>query len=136
MKILISIIGKTQNLLLITVKTLSRKHKAALDGVESMKGPFRELSSSLDSDKLTLWTEEAEKADNERGEALDVYNLQMDKGWSSLFQSTSADYSPTSSIAPTLAEMRLNLLDAKTSTSGIQGSVTWLIEGISIEDSQ
>jgi hypothetical protein len=51
-----------------------------------MKGPFKELSSSLDPDKLALWTKDAEKADNERGEALDVYNLQMDKGWSSLFQ--------------------------------------------------
>jgi hypothetical protein len=35
----------------------------------------------LDAEKLGLWTKEAEKADNERGEALDVYNLQMDKGW-------------------------------------------------------
>jgi hypothetical protein len=35
-----------------------------------------------------------------------------------------------------LAEMRLNLLDAKLSTSGIQGSINWLIEGISIEDAQ
>ncbi|KAI0262653.1 hypothetical protein BGY98DRAFT_1104109 [Russula aff. rugulosa BPL654] len=38
--------------------------------------------------------------------------------------------------APTLAEMRLNLLNFKVSTSGTQGSVTWLIEGISIEDAQ
>ena len=50
-----------------------------------MKGPFEELSSTLDADKLRLWTKEAEKADNERGEALDVYNLQMDKGWFWLF---------------------------------------------------
>ncbi|KAN0105201.1 hypothetical protein V8E52_011274 [Russula decolorans] len=99
------------------VKTLLRKLKAASNGVESMKGPFEELSSALDTDKLRLWTKNAEKADNERGEALDVYNLQMDK-------------------APTLAEMRLNLLNAKTSTSGIQSSVIWLIEGFSIEDAQ
>jgi hypothetical protein len=45
-----------------------------------MKGPFEELSSALDANKLKLWTKEAEKADKERGEALDVYNLQMDKG--------------------------------------------------------
>ena len=50
-----------------------------------MKSPFEELSSVLDADKLRLWTKDAEKADNERGEALDVYNLQMDKGWSTLF---------------------------------------------------
>jgi hypothetical protein len=63
------------------VKTLLRNLKAASHGVESMKSPFEELSSALDADKLRLWTKEAEKADNERGEALDVYNLQMDKGW-------------------------------------------------------
>ena len=44
-----------------------------------MKGSFEELSSTLDANKLRLWTKEAEKADNERGEALDVYNLQMNK---------------------------------------------------------
>jgi hypothetical protein len=62
------------------VKTLLRKFKAASNGVESMKEPFKGLSSALDADKLRLWTKEAEKADNERGEALDVYNLQIDKG--------------------------------------------------------
>jgi hypothetical protein len=45
-----------------------------------MEGPFEELSSALDADKLRLWTKEAQKADNERGEALDIYNVQMDKG--------------------------------------------------------
>ena len=58
-----------------------RKLKVASNGVESHKAPFEELSSALDAEKLRLWTKEAEKADNERGEALDVYNLQMDKGW-------------------------------------------------------
>ena len=64
----------------MTVKTLLRKLKAASNRVESMKGPFEELSSVLDIDKLRLWTKDAEKADNERGEALDIYNLQIDKG--------------------------------------------------------
>ena len=45
-----------------------------------MEGPFKELSSTLDANKLKLWTKEAEKANNKRGEALDVYNLKMDKG--------------------------------------------------------
>jgi hypothetical protein len=62
------------------VKTLLRKHKAASNGVELMKIPFEDLSSTLDPDKLKLWTKKAKKADNERGEALDIYSLQMDKG--------------------------------------------------------
>jgi hypothetical protein len=114
-----------------------RKHKAASEGVESMKGPFEELSSALDENKLKLWTKEAEKADNERGEALDLYNLQMDKGWLAIFfNGLQLIIFYISFVAPTLAEIRLNLLDDKMSTSGIQGSVTWLIEGISIEDAQ
>ena len=64
----------------MTVKTLLRKHKAASDGVESMKGPFEELSNAIGVKNLKLWTKEAEKADNERGEALNIYNLQIDKG--------------------------------------------------------
>lgn len=64
----------------IAVKTLLRKLKAAADGVESTEGPFEELSSALDTDKLKVWTKEAEKADDERGEALDMYSLQMDRG--------------------------------------------------------
>ena len=62
------------------MKTLLRKFKAASNGVESMHGPFEELSSALEIDKLQLWTKQAEKADNEREEALDIYDLQMDKG--------------------------------------------------------
>jgi hypothetical protein len=50
-----------------------------------MKVPFEELSCTLDANNLRLWTEEAERADNERGEALDIYNLEMDKGYLSLF---------------------------------------------------
>ena len=50
-----------------------------------MKGLFEELSSGLDDNQLRLWTKEAEKADNERGEALDIYSLQIDKGWLSFF---------------------------------------------------
>lgn len=101
-----------------------------------MKGPFEELSSALDTDKLKLWTKEAEKADKERGEALDVYNLRMDKGRVFFFLKVLLLLILPPFIAPTLAEMRLDLLDAKVSTSRIQGSVSWLIEGISIEDAQ
>ena len=59
----------------MTVKTLLKKFQAASDRVTSMKGPFIELSSAIDADKLRLWTKEAERADSERGEALDLYNL-------------------------------------------------------------
>lgn len=114
-----------------------RKLKAAFEGVETTKGPFEQLSLALDTKTLGLWTEEANKADTERGATLDIYNLQMDKGWVVILsQSAFANYLSIFSIAPTLAEIRLDLLEAKKSTSGLQGSVTWLINGISIEDAQ
>ena len=62
------------------VKTLCKKHKAASDGVEATRGPFQELTNSLDDCKVSAWTKEAERADHERGEALDIYALKMDKG--------------------------------------------------------
>jgi hypothetical protein len=58
-----------------------RKFKAASEGVETTKGPFEQLSLALDTQTLELWTEEAKNADTERGATLDIYNLQMDKGW-------------------------------------------------------
>ena len=70
---------------LITMKTLLKKLKVASNEVESMEVPFEGLSSVLDANKLKLWTQEAEKADNEREEALDIYSVQMDKSCLSFF---------------------------------------------------
>ncbi|KAN0078144.1 hypothetical protein V8E55_010201 [Tylopilus felleus] len=102
---------------LVGLVFVEKKHKIALEGVQVTKGPYTEFSASLDPNQLKAWTEMAERADSERGEALDIYTLQIDK-------------------APSLAEMRLNLLEVGGSPSGKEGSVTWLIEGIGIEDAQ
>ena len=64
----------------VLVKSLLRRHKAALEGVQTTKGPYEEFSSSLDPSKLKAWVKMAETADHERGDALDIYSLQMDKG--------------------------------------------------------
>ena len=62
------------------VKALCKKHRAAVAGVESMQEPYRELTASLDQNKVTEWTQQALKAEHDRGEALDIYALRMDKG--------------------------------------------------------
>jgi hypothetical protein len=64
----------------LAVKALCKKHKAACNGVEATRGPFEELTASLDDDKVRAWRKAAERADCERGEALDIYALKMDKG--------------------------------------------------------
>ena len=51
----------------VLVKSLLRRHKAALEGVQTTKGPYEEFSSSLDPSKLKAWVKMAETADYERG---------------------------------------------------------------------
>ena len=43
-------------------------------------GPYEELTDSLDPDKVKRWRELADTAASERGEALDIYTLKMEKG--------------------------------------------------------
>jgi hypothetical protein len=38
--------------------------------------------------------------------------------------------------APTMAEMRLKLTESEYADTGRSGSISWLIDGINIEDSQ
>ncbi|KAG2108609.1 uncharacterized protein F5147DRAFT_799314, partial [Suillus discolor] len=80
------------------VKTLLRKYKRANKGIEDTRLPFEELTGSLDVIKVRAWEKDEEKAKDERGEHLDIYQLKIDKG-------------------------KL-------------GSISWLIDGINIEDSQ
>ncbi|KAN0086260.1 hypothetical protein V8E55_007394 [Tylopilus felleus] len=87
-----------------------KKYKSAAAGLEGTEAPHKELTASLDKNKVL-------KAEQERGEALDVYTLRMDK-------------------APTLAEIRLHLVQSSVRRSEIQESVNWLVEGIEIEDAQ
>ena len=42
--------------------------------------PDEELTDSLDPDKVKCWRELADTAASERGEALDIYTLKMEKG--------------------------------------------------------
>ncbi|KAG1740735.1 uncharacterized protein EDB91DRAFT_1081835 [Suillus paluster] len=63
------------------------------------------------------WKKAAEKAAQDCGELLDIYQLKMDK-------------------APSMAEIHLRLTENELSANGRTGSVAWLIKGINIENSQ
>ncbi|KAG1743676.1 uncharacterized protein EDB91DRAFT_1081059 [Suillus paluster] len=86
-------------------------------GISDTQGPYEELTRSLDLDDVQEWKKAAEKAAQDRGELLDIYQLKMDK-------------------APSMAEIRLRLTENELSANGRTGSVAWLIEGINIENSQ
>ncbi|KAI6018405.1 hypothetical protein EDC04DRAFT_2902121 [Pisolithus marmoratus] len=69
------------------------------------------------ANKFAQWELDALRAEADRGEALDIYLLKGGK-------------------APTFHEVQLKLTKHPKAPSGNLGSVAWLAEGISIEDSQ
>ena len=110
----------------------------ALKGVEYTQGPFEELSASLEADQLEAWSKDAEKAGNERGNALNIYNLKMEKGVKFIYniQSWFWYIILDGDITPSMIDMRFNLLEDEEALLVNEGFVSWLVEGISIEDAQ
>ncbi|KAG1720661.1 uncharacterized protein EDB91DRAFT_1064768, partial [Suillus paluster] len=96
---------------------IGKKYKRANKGIEDTRVPFEELTGSLDVIKVRAWEKDEEKAKEERGEHLNIYQLKIDK-------------------APTMAEIRLKLTESEYADTGRLGSISWLIDGINIEDSQ
>ncbi|KAG1841050.1 hypothetical protein F4604DRAFT_1690502 [Suillus subluteus] len=80
------------------IKTLLKKYKCAVKGVNDTKLPFDELACSLDPQKIALWEKDEKITMELQGEHLDIYQLKIDKGR--------------------------------------PGSVSWIIQGINLEDSQ
>ncbi|KAG1784341.1 uncharacterized protein HD556DRAFT_1315167 [Suillus plorans] len=99
------------------MKTLLKKYKRALKGVDDTKSPFDELTLSLDPEKISIWKIDEKKAMEQCGEYLDIYQLQMNK-------------------APTMAEIRLKLTESENTDTSKPGTVSWLITGINLEDLQ
>ncbi|KAI6105115.1 hypothetical protein EV401DRAFT_1873905 [Pisolithus croceorrhizus] len=101
----------------ITVPSLLKKYKTSNKCLEDMNQAYEQLNAVLDPNKVARWELDAVKAEADRGEALDIYLLRGDK-------------------APTFHEAQLKLGKNPVSSSANLGSVAWLAEGISIEDSQ
>ncbi|KAI6163445.1 hypothetical protein EDD17DRAFT_1756453 [Pisolithus thermaeus] len=85
--------------------------------LEEMNQAYEQLTAVLDPDKVSGWELDALRAEANRGEALDIYLLKGDK-------------------APTFHEVQLQLMKNPMTPFRSGGSVAWLAEGISIEDSQ
>ncbi|KAG1838487.1 hypothetical protein C8R48DRAFT_622220, partial [Suillus tomentosus] len=99
------------------VKSLLKKYHQAVQGVNHTQGPYEELTNSLNSNDVQKWKKQAELAALDHGELLDIYQLKMDK-------------------SPTMAEIRLRLTENELSSHGRTGAISWLIEGINIENTQ
>ncbi|KAI6163966.1 hypothetical protein EDD17DRAFT_1506860 [Pisolithus thermaeus] len=99
------------------VPSLLKKYKTSNKCLEEMNQAYEQLTAVLDPDKVSGWELDALRAEADRGEALDIYLLKGDK-------------------APTFHDMQLQLMKNPMTPFGSGGSVAWLAEGISIEDSQ
>ncbi|KAG1863081.1 hypothetical protein F4604DRAFT_1587244, partial [Suillus subluteus] len=99
------------------IKTLLQKYKHANKGIDDTKVPFEELTSSLEVSKVSSWEKDETQAMEQRGEHLDIYQLKIDK-------------------APTMAEIQLKLTKTEYADTGKCGSISWLINGINLEDAQ
>lgn len=72
----------------------------------------------------------------QRGEHLDIYLLKIDKGEFSRASARFDVHSDRFLEAPTMAEMRLKLTETEYANTGKLGSVSWLMDGINLEDAQ
>ncbi|KAG1841841.1 hypothetical protein F4604DRAFT_1597863, partial [Suillus subluteus] len=76
------------------------------------------------------------QAMEQRGEHLDIYLLKIDKGEFSRASARFDVHSDRFLEAPTMAEMRLKLTETEYANTGKLGSVSWLMDGINLEDAQ
>ena len=60
--------------------SLQKKYKTAEKCFEEMKEAYEQLISVIEPSKVSQWDLDASRAESERGEALDIYLLTMDKG--------------------------------------------------------
>jgi hypothetical protein len=59
---------------------LRRKLKKALAGLEETKGPFESLTAFLPTEKVEEWKVQEEQAMLVRGDALGIFDVQLQKG--------------------------------------------------------
>ncbi|KAH7919749.1 hypothetical protein BV22DRAFT_1022428, partial [Leucogyrophana mollusca] len=99
------------------VKTLLKKYSRAIKGLDETKEPYLLLTSSLSPSDVAKWALDEKQAAEQRGDALDVYQLRFDR-------------------APTMAEIRLTLTGTESENGGQTGSIAWLVSGINLENAQ
>lgn len=64
----------------LTVSSLIRKYRNAVQGVAQTKLPFDNLTKVLKSEWIIKWTEAEEKASSQRGDNLRIYSVNISAG--------------------------------------------------------
>jgi hypothetical protein len=116
---------------------LLKKLENAKSGIEITRKGFEDLAASLPMELQEKWRREEAVALQKGGVHLNVYDLKLPKGrfarpayvfvWSQDIQTF---------IAPTQAEIQLQLAENESSQSVQSGAVSWLSSGIEIEQAQ
>jgi hypothetical protein len=96
---------------------------------------FQDLDACVDNANREAWREEEEKAMTHRGEYLRIYDVRLDKGMSWSIWSIEACLI-LSIIAPSLADIRLKLMQNDEDVRVLAGNIAWLSEGINLEKAQ
>jgi hypothetical protein len=118
---------------LIPVTLLKKKLSRAKVDLPKTQGVFESLTKSLPRETVQEWKELEEEAMSTRGDALEIYEVQLDKGDIHVRNSSSILTIPA---APSQAEIRLTLTENEKENGGKLGSISWLTTGINIEQAQ
>jgi hypothetical protein len=116
-----------------SARTLAQKHKKAVAGSSDSQKAFDALNSSIDKQIQDLWSAAEEKALRRRDrheEAMDIYDVTAEKGWTSYTPWPISD----ARLAPSRAQIQLQL--AEEEDAPMRGVTTWLACGIKIEETQ
>ena len=118
------------------VSTLHKKFDKATIGLKDTADAFLELSAALDGNLVETWKKEEQKAQVERGEALRIYDIQLEQGMEFLPICSESLIEAFTFIAPSQADIRLCLTSSERKKVLKSGTITWLVMGISLEDEQ
>lgn len=94
------------------------------------------MSSTADQDLVQVWKEQEAAAlmdRNIRPEAMDIYDIKVQKGLNCL---NLRDVATNCIPGPSKDEMQLQLMNDESANAGTKGGATTISQGLKIEDSQ
>jgi hypothetical protein len=112
---------------------LKKKLQRAKVNLPKTRDVFESLTQSLSPETIQEWMELEQEAMSTRGDALRIYEVQLDKGDSHLINYS---FALTIQAAPSQAEIRLTLTENEKEGGLKSGTISWLTTGINIEQAQ
>jgi hypothetical protein len=121
-------------LTLLPADSLCKKWSRAKQGLSETMPAFEQLTECLEPSLVQEWTAQERVAMENRGDHLKIYEATLDKCRIAFHPLLGTDGS--CALVPTLADIRLRLSEAEVRYGNLSGSVSALMEGLTIERSQ